>query len=121
MNVQLSALSAASVETTAARTVPLPGTGGSADVAAAHPTPQAKAPQPMSGEAAQQVAQQVNQYLKDSKSSLQFEVDGASKKVVVRIVDSDTKELIRQIPSEEMLEISRSLDKMTGLLLAQKA
>ena len=54
-------------------------------------------------------------------SSLQFEVDGESNKVVVRIVDSDTKELIRQIPSEEMLAISESLDKLIGFLIAQKA
>ena len=38
-----------------------------------------------------------------------------------RIVDSATKELIRQIPSEEMLAISESLDKMIGFLIAQKA
>jgi uncharacterized FlaG/YvyC family protein len=29
--------------------------------------------------------------------------------------------MIRQIPSKELLEIARSLDKMQGMLLQQKA
>ena len=40
---------------------------------------------------------------------------------IVRITDGETGEMIRQIPSEEMLEIARSLDKMQGLLLRQEA
>jgi flagellar protein FlaG len=39
----------------------------------------------------------------------------------VRVVDTETKQLIRQVPTEEMVAISHALDRMTGLLLAQKA
>jgi flagellar protein FlaG len=39
----------------------------------------------------------------------------------VRIVDSQTKEVIRQIPSEEMLAISKYMDQMSGKLIQQKA
>ena len=75
----------------------------------------------MSAEALRQVAQEVNDFLKSSQSNLQFVVDDESKKVVVRIVDSETKQVIRQMPSEEMLAISHSLDKLAGLLIQQKA
>ena len=47
-------------------------------------------------------------------------VDSESDRVVVRIVDTQTKQTIRQIPSEEMLAISKSLDQLTGLLIQQK-
>jgi flagellar protein FlaG len=121
MNIQLPAVSATSVGTTAARAAPSPGTGGSVEASVPQPPPQATAQQSVSNAAIREAAQQVNNYLQSNKSSLQFEVDGQTDKVVVRIVDSATKELIRQIPSEEMLAISESLDKMIGFLIAQKA
>jgi flagellar protein FlaG len=121
MNIQLSAVSAASVSSTAARAAPSPGTNGSVEAMIPQPPPQVTAQQSPSNAAIKQAAQQVNSYLQSNKSNLQFEVDSQTDKVVVRIVDSETKEVIRQIPSEEMLAISQSLDKMIGFLIAQKA
>ena len=67
-------------------------------------------------------AQRVNAALKATSSSdLQFSVEGDNKNVVVRVVDSQTKELIRQIPSEEMVAISKAMDNLSGLLVQQKA
>jgi len=40
---------------------------------------------------------------------------------VVRVLDDATKEVIRQIPSEEALEIAKALDKLQGVLLRQEA
>lgn len=54
-------------------------------------------------------------------NSLAFSLDASSGKTIVRITDAQTGEMIRQIPSEEMLEIARSIDKMQGMLLQQKA
>ncbi len=51
---------------------------------------------------------------------LQFSIDQDSGRTVVKVVDSVTKEVVRQIPSEEMLAISRAIDKLQGLLLKQK-
>jgi flagellar protein FlaG len=47
---------------------------------------------------------------------LQFEVEEDARSVVVRVFDSDTKELIRQIPPEEFIEFSRHLEEMIGVL-----
>jgi len=79
------------------------------------------AQEPLHSDTVRKAAGQINDFLKSSSSSLQFSVDDSSSKVVVRIVDSQTNELIRQIPSEEMLAISKSLDQMIGLLIKQKA
>ena len=54
-------------------------------------------------------------------NSLEFSVDGSSGKTVVKIVDTGTKEVIRQIPSEEMIAIAKALDGIKGLLVRQKA
>lgn len=54
-------------------------------------------------------------------SSLEFSVDDDTGSTVVKILDKETKEVIRQIPSEEMLSIAKALDTIKGLLLHQKA
>ncbi len=54
-------------------------------------------------------------------SNLVFSIDEDSGRTIVKVVDSSTKETIRQIPSEEVLEIARALDKLQGLLLRQTA
>jgi flagellar protein FlaG len=56
-----------------------------------------------------------------ASSSLEFSIDDDSKQTIVKIVDMNTKEVLRQIPSLEALEIAKSLDKMMGLLISQKA
>jgi uncharacterized FlaG/YvyC family protein len=37
------------------------------------------------------------------------------------VVDSQTQKLIRQMPSEEMIEISLALGRMQGMLLRRQA
>ena len=54
-------------------------------------------------------------------SSLEFSVDDDTGTSVVKIVDKDTKELIRQIPFAEMLSIAKALDTIKGILFHQKA
>ena len=54
-------------------------------------------------------------------SSLEFSIDDDTGTSVVKIVDKDTKELIRQIPSAEMLSIAKALDTIKGILFHQKA
>lgn len=54
-------------------------------------------------------------------NNLDFSVDEGTGKMLVRITDRQTGELIRQIPSKELVDIAHSLDKLQGLLLRQKA
>jgi flagellar protein FlaG len=62
-----------------------------------------------------------NQKMQSLGGSLEFSIDRQTGKTVVRIIDTSTNQLIRQIPSEEMLTIARSLDKLQGLLIKQRA
>ena len=85
------------------------------------PATPAPAPAPTNSAAVEQVARQINEFLASSSVSLRFVVDRDSSKVVVRIVDPGTDEVIRQIPYEEMLAISRALKQISGLLIKQKS
>jgi len=69
----------------------------------------------------QQAVEQIKTALPAKASALQFSLDDQTGKTVVKVIDSETGDLIRQIPSEELLEIARALDKMQGLLLKQSA
>lgn len=67
-------------------------------------------------------AEELNRALRQSNRNLQFTVDSESNRVIVRLTDTETGELIRQIPSEDFLAISRAIGEyQQGLLLRQKA
>lgn len=63
----------------------------------------------------------INEGMAASSQSLEFAIDEDSKEIVVKIIDQGTREVVRQIPSVEALEIAKSLDKMRGLLISQTA
>jgi len=69
----------------------------------------------------QQAAKEINDFIKPINNSLEFQLDDATGKTVVRVIDIATEEVIRQIPSEEMLAIAKAIDQMKGLLVHQKA
>jgi flagellar protein FlaG len=63
----------------------------------------------------------INKYLRDTAKSVQFNIDASTGKTVVNVVDSNTHEVIRQMPSEETLAIARAISRLSGLLLDEKA
>lgn len=63
----------------------------------------------------------VQKVVSNQATNLLFSIDEDSGRTVVKVVDSSTKETIRQIPSEEILSIAKALDKLQGLLLKQTA
>ncbi|HTN67762.1 MAG TPA: flagellar protein FlaG [Burkholderiaceae bacterium] len=63
----------------------------------------------------------INNTIRALSQNLEFSIDGDSNRTVVKVVDQQTKEIIRQMPSAEALEIARALDRVQGLLIRQKA
>lgn len=55
-----------------------------------------------------------NDLLNRVNRNLQFQVDDATNLVVIKIVDSKTGELVRQIPTVEMLDFIRHMKDMEG-------
>lgn len=63
----------------------------------------------------------VQEFTRPMSGNLEFSMDDQTGKTIIKVVDTATNELIRQIPSEEMLEIARALDRLQGILVRQKA
>jgi flagellar protein FlaG len=52
---------------------------------------------------------------------LRFRVDETTGLTVVRVIEAKTGDLIRQIPSQNVLELHASLESMSGLLVRERA
>ena len=62
-----------------------------------------------------------NEAIQQVANGIEFSVDDDTGKMVVRVIDANTKEVLRQIPSEEMLAIARAINSLQGLLISQEA
>jgi len=84
---------------------------------------QAQAPvqAPPDSEKLETAIQSVREFVKPTNSNIEFSVDGDSGQLVVKIIDRSTKEVIRQMPSEEMMAIAKTLDSIKGLFVTQTA
>ncbi|MCS0589479.1 flagellar protein FlaG [Massilia norwichensis] len=68
-----------------------------------------------------QAVEHINKSLQASAQSVEFSVDEDSERVIVKVVDRDTGEVLRQMPSQEALDIAKALDRTQGLLIKNQA
>jgi flagellar protein FlaG len=60
---------------------------------------------------------EINNQLKSMNRSIRFSIDESVKDIVVKIVDKDSGEVIRQIPPDEVLRLREHFKEMVGLIL----
>lgn len=60
---------------------------------------------------------QLNDYVQNVQRDLQFEVDNESGQTVVRVVDQQTQEVVRQMPDEVALRLAEKLQQDEPLTL----
>ncbi len=60
---------------------------------------------------------QLNDSLQNVQRNLKFSIDKDAGRIVINVTDKETDELVRQIPSEEVLELARNLQEMNLNLL----
>lgn len=77
---------------------------------------EAKAPE---GEDAdvERAVKRINESLPPSSQGIEFSVDADTDRVIVKVVDRETREVLRQMPSQEALDIAKALDRTQGLLI----
>ena len=68
-------------------------------------------------EALQETVTELNDYMQNFNRTLQFTVDEASGDTVVKVIDSETDEVVRQIPSQELIDARNAAEKYRGILL----
>jgi len=100
---------------------PMPASGsppGNSGLPVADPVVQPK--QPTEAELQQAVAN-LQQKAQKAAPNLQFSIDRDTSRIVIRVTDSSTQEVIHQFPPEEVLRMDRELERMQGMFLNKKA
>ncbi len=63
------------------------------------------------------LTKQLNSALAQIDGNYSVSVDDDTGMVVVRITDTDTGEIVKQVPPQQVLDVSMSVDKIIGLLV----
>ena len=68
-----------------------------------------------------EAVKEANASLHSRTVGLRFEMDEDTDKLIVKVVDRESGEVIRQIPSEEVVRIAKVLGEAPGLLVSREA
>jgi len=63
---------------------------------------------------AEELLDKIKELTEDGLYSIRFETDAKSDSLIVKVVDSETNELIRQVPSEELLTLHKRMIEFRG-------
>ena len=75
-------------------------------------------------EQVEQAAARVKEVLRGTTSRLEIEINSDLHnlhKVVIKILNGESGEIIRQIPAQELLDLAKHLDEPKGLLVRERA
>ena len=64
----------------------------------------------------QQAVVELNRQMEHSGVSLDFSIDKSIGRSIVKVVNKDTGELVRQIPSEAVVRVADSIESLKGIL-----
>jgi flagellar protein FlaG len=67
------------------------------------------------------VVSDLNSLVRELHRELQFSVDDESGDTVIKVIDLETDEVVRQIPSEEAMRMRRHLQETTGVIFQDSA
>lgn len=94
---------------------PQQGVAQVASIQTAKASSSAKPAQPVASVSKEDVkaaVEQMKDFAQVMSRQLQFDVDDESGRTVVRVLDKDSGDIIRQIPSEEVLALARQMKEM---------
>lgn len=63
----------------------------------------------------------IQRHIGKSSTNVTFALDESSGRTIVSVVDTETREVIRQMPTEEVLQIARALGRLQGMLFNGQA
>jgi len=72
-------------------------------------------------EVIEKAAAQIQSFVKEMGRNLSFTIDETTGYNVVRVINPETSEVIRQLPSEELLKIAKSMEQLNSVLINQRA
>jgi flagellar protein FlaG len=69
----------------------------------------------------EQAAVRVKEVLRGNTSRLEIEIDHDLHKAVIKIINGESGEIIRQIPAQELIDLAKHLDAPKGFLIQEHA
>jgi flagellar protein FlaG len=93
--------------------------GGNAVAPSGEKLPVSPPPPPPPVVDVEKAVERLNQLMTSHQCSLRFEIDASSGRTVITVINDATKEVVRQIPSPELLQIARNLDDLGSLIDAR--
>lgn len=99
---------------------PVAKSGNSAESALDDRALHGKAKEEMSHKDMAKVVEDIQRRFDSMGASLGFSVNEETEDIVMEVTDRQSGELIRQIPSEEVLALRAKLDELVGLLFDQQ-
>ncbi len=67
------------------------------------------------------VVDRLNEQMKDGRRDLGFSVDSRTNTFVVTVKNTNTGEVIRQIPSEVVINLAHSIEDLKGLIFSDES
>ena len=71
--------------------------------------------------AAEQAAQDIQQFIASQQRSVRISKDEVSGHMVVQLIDPSSGQVIRTLPTEEMLRLSRTFQMLGSVMVNQRA
>lgn len=68
----------------------------------------------------EKIGEELNRCIRMFNTHLAFEIDRPSNRIIIKIINTETEEVIRQIPPEELLRIMHYIDELLGLLVDER-
>jgi flagellar protein FlaG len=63
--------------------------------------------------------ERLNELMSNTQRMLRFRVDEGSGRTIITVINETTKEIVRQIPAEEVLAVSQTLEELGSLIDAR--
>ena len=64
----------------------------------------------------EEISELLNFEMKARSTNLDFQVDKPTNRVVVKVINRDTGDVIREVPSEAILRVSKNIEALKGIL-----
>ncbi|MHB0819813.1 flagellar protein FlaG [Stutzerimonas stutzeri] len=96
-------------------------TGRQSDSAVAGNAASAEQQQAVSVESLGEAVASIKDFVQTIRRDLNFDLDDSSGKMVVKVTDRSTGEVVRQIPTEEALRLAENLEEARSLLFKAQA
>ena len=74
---------------------------------------------PISVTETEEVVKSLESYMNALQTSIEFQVNKDTDRVVVTITNRETNEVIRQIPPEELISLQERMKELTGIIFSE--